>query len=143
MIRFQQTFWLAVFAASVLPLLCYGAAQTGSVLPPAPAGSAPSQMAPGMESRYAVAHAHALTQCIGYLYVSATRIRYEVVQPQADKRHSFDLSRSEIASIQQWMVLGTLMNAAELRVGRANYHFWLLPDNADLARTSPTQWNIG
>jgi hypothetical protein len=90
--------------------------------------------------RYAVAHVHALTQCVGYLEISTDRIRYEVVKPESDKKHSFDLARTDIQAIQQWAVLGVPQNAVEIKATTGNYHFWLLPDTADLVRTQPTQW---
>src|SRR5215469_10314329 len=45
----------------------------------------------GKEVRFAVAHQHAFSWCYGYLYVSADKIRFEVVQPQANSNHSFEV----------------------------------------------------
>jgi len=103
-------------------------------VPVVPAANSPNAPA-GSESRYAVSHVHTTSTCFGYLYVSATRVRYEVVQPESEKKHSFDLSRSEIKSIQQWILLGSPVNATELKTLRSSYHFWLLPEDADLSRT--------
>jgi hypothetical protein len=98
--------------------------------------------AAGSESRFAVVHAHAASQCIGYLFVSANRIRYEVAQPETDRKDSFDLARTEITAVGQWILLGVPQNAVEIRTAHGNYHFWLLPDNADVRNTAPRQWNV-
>ncbi len=93
------------------------------------------------EARFTVAHVHTASQCIGYLYVSGSRIRYEVAQPETDKKDSFDLARTDIAAVQQWTLLGVPQNAVEIKTARGNYHFWLLPDGVDPRNTSPRQWN--
>jgi hypothetical protein len=108
--------------------------------PLAAAGGAASPVSTApTEIRFSVAHSHAVSDCVGYLYVSESHVRYEVVQPQSDKKHSFDLPRSEIAAIQQWVFAGTPLNAVEIRTARASYHFWLLADNSDLVNTPPTK----
>lgn len=94
------------------------------------------------ETRFAVAHSHALAFCVGYLYVAPDHVRYEVIQPASDKKHTVNLSRGEITAVQQWVEAGTRRNAAEIRTLRGNYHFWLLPDGSDLANTPYRQWNI-
>ena len=109
---------------------------------PAPSAAAGPVSAVPMEARFAVAHAHALLYCVGYLYVSPGGVRYEVVQPRGDKKHALNLSRSEITGIQQWVLVGTPRNAAEIRTSHGNYHFWLLPDGSDLVNTPYTQWNV-
>jgi hypothetical protein len=87
------------------------------------------------ETRYPVAHLHFGGGCRGYLYVSANSVRYEVVQPEKDKKHSFQVTRSEIRGVGPWIVAGQVQNAAEIRAGRNIYHFWLLPGDADVAST--------
>src|SRR5262249_35221409 len=52
----------------------------------APSAAAGPVSAAGPETRFAVAHAHNLLYCVGYLYVSPGRLRYEVVQPAGDKK---------------------------------------------------------
>lgn len=106
-------------------------------------GTASAGNVVGNEQRFPVAHAHTASWCVGYLYVSENRVRYEVVQPERDKKHSFDLARSEIGTVQQWMLLGTPENGAEVKTGRGNYHFWLLPKDADLQRGPLKGWGMG
>ena len=58
------------------------------------------------EARFTVAHVHTASQCIGYLYVSGSRIRYEVAQPETDKKTlSTWLERTSL-QVQQWTLLG-------------------------------------
>lgn len=109
-----------------------------SIVAGSPAGAAANTPA---ETRFAVAHAHALLFCVGYLYVSAGNVRYEVVQPVEDKKHAFQLSRTEITGVQQWLLAGKPRNAAEIKTAHGNYHFWLLPDSSDVANTPYRQWN--
>jgi len=111
-------------------------------IPVVPDNTVPGLTAGAAESRYAVTHSHTISQCVGYLYVSPTRIRFEVIQPALDKGHSFDLLRSDFTAIQLWTLLGTPLNAVELKTARNNYHFSLLPDNADLANIPSKQWNL-
>jgi len=108
----------------------------------APSAAAGPVSAAEPETRFAVAHAHNLLYCVGYLYVSPGRVRYEVAQPVGDKKHAFDLSRSEITGVQQWILVGTPRNAAEIRTSHGNYHFWLLPDGSDVVNTPYRQWNV-
>jgi hypothetical protein len=108
-----------------------------------PSGAAGASVSPvPAEVRFPVAHLHSASQCVGYLYISAGRVRFEVVQPQNDKKHGFDLSRSEIMTIQQWIVLKTPMNAGEIKTSHGNFHFLLLPDGADLVSTPANHWNV-
>lgn len=93
------------------------------------------------KTRFAVAHAHALTYCVGYLYVTPGSVRYEVVQPTGDKKHSFNVPRTDITDVRQWVLAGQVRNAAEIRTAHGSYHFWLLPDGSDLANTPYRQWN--
>jgi PDZ domain len=92
------------------------------------------------EVRFAVAHAHVSSWCLGYLYVSADSIRYEVMKPEKDKKHGFTVSRSEIA-VQQWMRLGQLENAIEIKTLHGSYHFWWVPNEEDLQPGRPALFN--
>ena len=94
------------------------------------------------EQRFNVAHAHTASWCVGYLYISEKGIRYEVVQPEKDKKHSVDLTRAEVKTVQQWILMGTPENVAEVKTARGNYHFWLLPKDADLQKSPLSQWGM-
>lgn len=71
--------------------------------------------APANEVRFPVAHAHTASWCMGYLYLSPDSIRYEVIRPDKDKKHSFRISRSDITAVQQWILLGTPEKATEIK----------------------------
>jgi hypothetical protein len=125
--------------ASQSPLSQY--MQPGAVsATPAPAPIA--NAAASQETRFAVVHAHAAGQCAGYLFVSATHVRYQVAQSQNDKKHSFDISRAEITGVQQWILMGKPLNAVEIKTAHGAFHFWLLPDNADVTNTPATKWGV-
>jgi len=118
-----------------------------SLLLPALSAIIPLAFAPGIPAqapatRFAVTHLHTLSQCIGYLYISADRVRFEVVHSIADKAHSFDLARSDIKSARPWTMLRIPQNIVEVKTSTETYHFLLLPDSADLATTEPRQWGI-
>jgi hypothetical protein len=122
-------------------------AAASTVQPPSPAAALASpanQLSPAAAARlrFTVAHAHTGSWCVGYLYISTDRIRYEVVQREADKQHSFDLARSDILAESQWVLLGQPQNAVEIKTAHGNYHFWLLPINADLQGTPIGRWGM-
>jgi hypothetical protein len=74
--------------------------------------------------RYPVAHWHAMSACLGWLYISHDTMRYEVVSPEQDKGHAFELRRSDLAAAQQWRVWGTSTGAAEFKFRTGGtYHF--------------------
>jgi hypothetical protein len=75
--------------------------------------------------RYPVAHQHAATGCLGYLYVSRDTMRYEVLFPEQDKGHAFELRRSDLTVAQQWRFWGTSLPEAEFKFsGGGTYHFF-------------------
>ncbi len=101
--------------------------------------AAPAQV-PGGVTRFTVTHLHLLSQCVGYLYVSQDSVRYEVVQPEGDKKHSFSLPRRDIHVVREWVMFGRPQNTAEVMTTRGTQLFLLLPDAADLAGTNPKNW---
>src|SRR5215831_18244725 len=105
-------------------------------------GFARGVAAQATETRFAVTHLHTMSQCIGYLYVSADRVRFEVVHSILDKRHSFDLARGDIKSVRQWTIFRIPQNAVEVQTATETYHFLLLPDSANLATSEPAQWGV-
>src|SRR5260370_1768534 len=103
--------------------------------------SIPQTTSPTNEVRFPVAHAHTGSWCMGYLYISADSIRYEVVRPDKDKKHSFQIARSELTAVQQWVLMGTPQNAAEIKNAHAVYHFWWMPSEDDLQPGQPSHFN--
>lgn len=94
----------------------------------------------GNALRFPVAHMHIGTWCMGYLYVTPDELRYEVVAPDKDKAHSFQLKRSDLKAVQPWNLFGQVQNIAEIKTSHANYHFYLLRSDADLALGR--QWRV-
>lgn len=75
--------------------------------------------------RYPVAHQHAASGCGGYLYFSRDTIRYEVVQPEKDKGHSFQQRRADLTVAGQWRFWGQAMDEAEYKFRDGSvYHFF-------------------
>lgn len=104
--------------------------------------AAAQQTAPlASEVRFPVAHAHTGSWCMGYLYISADSIRYEVIRPDKDKKHSFRISRSDLTAVQQWILLGTPEKATEIKTAHAVYHFWWMPNENDLQPGQPSIFN--
>lgn len=114
------------------PMLWLSSASTAGVPQNTTPALIPSNADQTGETRFPVAHLHLGGGCRGYLYVSANSVRYEVVQPERDKKHSFQIKRSEIVATGPWIFGGQVQNAAEIRAGHAIYHFWLLPSDADV-----------
>jgi len=120
--------------AVLAPLLCFASLAAQS----AQQQNAPAVVAnaaPAGEARFPVAHAHFGGVCRGYLYVSPERLRYDVVQPEKDKNHSFQILRSDVVAVQPWILAGRAQNITEIRTARSIYHFWLLPKDADVNST--------
>ena len=117
--RFQRTvsvFLIASVLCACIPMMAHtaGQADRGTV-------------------RLTVAHQHFGSWCVGYLYVNAREVWYEVGGPERYKNHAFRIERSQIIA-RQWVVMGQPQNVAELKFERSIYHFWLL-GNQDLAST--------
>lgn len=75
--------------------------------------------------RYPVAHQHAASACVGYLYFSRDSIRYEVLRPDTDKRHSFEQKRADLTSAGQWRFWGQPLDEAEFKFRDGSvYHFF-------------------
>jgi len=87
---------------------------------------------PSQSVRFAVAHEHFSSWCLGYLYLDADSIWYEVVQPAKDKKHEFKIKRSELLAVGRWIFVNQPKNAVELRFGKSVYHFWWLPDEQQI-----------
>jgi hypothetical protein len=69
--------------------------------------------------RYPVAHQHAMSACMGYLYISKDRIKFD---SQTEAVHSFDQARSDITVAQQWHLV---KQEAEIRFrNNTVYHFF-------------------
>ena len=124
------TLALTALLASEIPLLSVCAV-----------AAAQQAAAPTTEVRFPVAHAHTGSWCMGYLYISTDSIRYEVIRPDKDRKHSFRISRSEITAVQQWVLLGTPEKATEIKTAHAVYHFWWMPNENDLQPGQPSLFN--
>lgn len=75
--------------------------------------------------RYPVAHQHAASACVGYLYFSRDSIRYEVLRPDSDKRHSFEQKRADLTLAGQWRFWGQPIDEAEFKFRDGSvFHFF-------------------
>jgi hypothetical protein len=75
--------------------------------------------------RFAVAHQHAASGCIGYLYITRGEIEYVVKKPASDSDHSFHFARSLLTVARQWKVMGSAMPELELKFSNGKtYHFF-------------------
>lgn len=87
--------------------------------------------------RFAVAHHHGMSWCYGFLSVTASGIRYDVVHPENDRGHSFEASFSTKPEAKRWVLFGTPQDAIELRIGRSTYHFRALADEREVQTGPP------
>jgi hypothetical protein len=75
--------------------------------------------------RFTVAHQHAASGCIGYLYLTRGEIEYVVKQPASDSNHSFRYARSLLEDARQWRLMGSAMPELELKFSNGKtYHFF-------------------
>lgn len=76
---------------------------------------------------------HTTSVCYGYLFVAVDSLRYQVVRPQSDQGHSFNVGRDQLQSVGRWVLFGRPQDVAEIRVGGAIYRFKLLTDTSQVA----------
>ena len=105
---------------------------------------APQLVTPGPDAviRIPVAHQHAASGCVGYLYISRKTMRYEVLHPEKDKEHSFEEPIADLTVAKQWTFLGSGMPEAEFkfRDGRV-YHFFRLKKKMIGATNEKMTWD--
>jgi len=101
---------------------------------PTPPNQAPVQANSG-DLRFAVAHQHMASWCYGYLYVSGSQVRYEVVQPQSDQRHSFTADRANVV-VSHRTLFGqpaeALKDFLNLKVKGQSYNFLWLANESEV-----------
>ena len=92
--------------------------------------------------RIPVAHQHAASGCVGYLYFSRTTMRFEVLHPAADKGHAFEESMADMTVAKQWTFLGSSMPEAEFkfRDGRV-FHFFRVKKRFTEATNEKFNWD--
>jgi hypothetical protein len=112
--------------------------------------TASAQQAPPASNgdlRFAVAHQHMASWCYGYLYVSGSQVRYEVVQPQTERGHSFAADRANVV-VSHRTLFGQTAEALKpfinLKVKGQSYNFlWLANEseviNGGARRMSPPE----
>ena len=123
-----------IFLSCITVLALSARAQLAQDPAPTRIADPSAQSQPVGELRYPVALQLSGSWCYGYLSANQDRVRFDVVQPQADSKYSFEAPRAEVA-VRQWVLLGLPQDAIELQVkGGATYHMrWLA--NADEVRT--------
>jgi hypothetical protein len=98
-----------------------------------------AQSQPVGELRYPVALQLSGSWCYGYLSANQDRVRFEVVQPQADSKYSFDAPRAEVA-VRQWVLLGLPQDAIEVHVKEATYHMRWLANGGEVTTGAARRW---
>ncbi len=105
---------------------------------------APQLVTPGPDPviRIPVAHQHAASGCVGYLYISRKSMRYEVLHPDRDKVHAFEEPIADLIVAKQWTFLGSGMPEAEFkfRDGRV-YHFFRVKKKMTEATNEKFGWD--
>jgi hypothetical protein len=59
-------------------------------------------------------------------------VRYEVVQPQSNRNHSFEAPRTEV-TVHQWTIVGQPQETIELKANGATYRMRWLGNEAEVA----------
>jgi hypothetical protein len=116
-------------------IFCLTLVWSAVFLPPAAAGA--SETSREGHVRFPVAHKHSFSWCYGYLEVTADTVRYEVVHPQNDQGHAFEVRR-DAQTARQWTVLGAPQPGIEVRVGTTTQVFVWLANEAEV-RTAPAR----
>src|SRR3954447_23672660 len=77
-------------------------------------------------ARFPVAHDHSSGWCLGYLYIYADSIAYDVTWPANDKGHSFKIRLSDILQVGRAISSGQQLKAVDLRSGQVAFRLWWL-----------------
>lgn len=115
--------------------LLAGTLADGQLMQKAPAGPAAPASGAGMEGgpeltgddanpvlKYPAAHQHAMTGCMGYLYISRDRMKFE---SKTEPAHSFEHALADMTTARQWTLLGTALQEAEFKFrGGRTYHLF-------------------
>jgi hypothetical protein len=105
---------------------------------------APQLVTPGPDPviRIPVAHQHAASGCVGYLYFSRKTMRYEVLHPDRDKVHSFEKPMADLMVAKQWTFLGSAMPEAEFKFRDGTvYHFFRVKKKMTEASNEKLGWD--
>ena len=128
------------FGLSCLAVLTSGArAQAAHDPSPAPVADPPAQAQPANEFRYPMALQLAGSWCYGYLFASADKIRFDVVQPREDSQYSFEAPRTEV-TIRQWVLLGMPQDAIEVQAKGRTFHMRWLANAGEVATGPARRW---
>jgi hypothetical protein len=128
-----------VFLSCITVLALSARAQPAPDPAPTPIADPSAQSQPVGELRYPVALQLSGSWCYGYLSANPDRVRFDVVQPQADSRYSFDAPRAEVA-VRQWVLLGLPQDAIELQVKGTTYHMRWLANAGELTTGAARRW---
>lgn len=129
--RLTRRFW-RMRARPALAFAClFAIAESVGAQGPAQPNQTPAAASNG-DLRFAVAHKHMATWCYGYLYVTGTEVRYEVVQPQSDRGHSFTADRSSVVVSHRTVLGQALPNFINLKVKSQSYNFLWLANEAEV-----------
>jgi len=92
--------------------------------------------------RIPVAHQHAASGCVGYLYLSHSTMRFEVIHPENDKGHSFQERLADLTVAKQWTILGSAMPEAEFKFRDGHvYHFFRVKKKFTEASNEKFGWD--
>lgn len=130
---------LAILFSNALPL-CAAGIKIGT---PGP-DDGPQLVTPGPDPviRIPVAHQHAASGCVGYLYFSRRAMRFEVIHPDRDKIHAFEEPLANLTVAKQWTFLGSSMPEAEFKFkdGRV-FHFFRVKKKFTEAANEKFNWD--
>lgn len=129
----------SVFLSCIAVLALSARAQPAPDPAPNRVADASGQSQPVAELRFPVALQLAGSWCYGYLSASEDRVRFEVVQPQADGKYSFEAPRAEV-TVRQWVLLGMPQDAIELQVKGATYHMRWLANAGEVSTGGARRW---
>jgi hypothetical protein len=89
--------------------------------------------------RFPVAVQHSGSWCYGYLYGSQDRVGLQIVQPEADKKLSFEVPRAEV-TVGLLLILGITQDAIELKTKTQAYRMRWLANEGEVKTGAARRW---
>jgi hypothetical protein len=111
-----------------------------ALFPGGPEAQVPVSDPPAVNGiRFPVAVQQSGSWCYGYLYGIQDRVGLQIVQPEADKKLSFEVPRAEV-TVGQLLILGVPQDAIEVKTKTQAYRMRWLANEGEVKTGAARRW---